>query len=510
MANANDSLLDSQSDWGLDSFAAEDPAVSLADVLESEIVVAWEEAVSIVEELCDQLLRAQVELPVPSPAKVFITDKGAIRLQALKGAPPNPAEAARRLQELLAAGTPPPALRLFVSQAVSTAPHPSIAQFAEALAYYGTPDRRERIQAVYNRCALRPVATRVPAAPAARPLALVAPAAERFPAERTPQALPPQKFVPPTRRPQNARAPWMLAGASFLLTLAAGSLVWWIRAPETASGETISESAAAQRASATLGAPDDPGAAFAVSTWPSSPWIPTPLSPRSETMPVATPDFRGRTAVTPMTPATSAPPRTRQNASVNRTARPPTRVLATRPANRPEPSAPAPVAPAPVVRESIRQGPLPASTPVASAPVASAPVAAAPVQSTLGRPMPPRADEPAAPDLAAAAPPAADRVAAEPDARVYSSADSQVQPPRLRQAQLLPPMRVAGPAATLNQLELIVSASGSVERARFLQGPQRMADMMILSSAKLWSFMPASKDGVPVRYRTVLAWASGP
>jgi len=84
-----------------------------------------------------------------------------------------------------------------------------------------------------------------------------------------------------------------------------------------------------------------------------------------------------------------------------------------------------------------------------------------------------------------------------------------VQPAVLTRQQLLPPVFVDGPGRPV-RLELIVSPAGTVERARFLEAPQRMADMMLLSSAKTWQFTPAVKDGQPVRYRTVLSWVGAP
>jgi TonB family protein len=97
----------------------------------------------------------------------------------------------------------------------------------------------------------------------------------------------------------------------------------------------------------------------------------------------------------------------------------------------------------------------------------------------------------------------------EPSQIVYSATDTAVQPAVLSKPQLLPPPysdRQGKPV----RLELIISPAGTVERARFLEAPQRMADMMILSSAKTWQFTPALKDGQPVRYRTVLSWLAAP
>ena len=98
---------------------------------------------------------------------------------------------------------------------------------------------------------------------------------------------------------------------------------------------------------------------------------------------------------------------------------------------------------------------------------------------------------------------------AEPSQVLYSANDAAVQPALLSKPQLLPPPytdRFGKPV----RMELIISPDGTVERARFLEAPQRMADMMILSSAKTWQFTPAVKDGQPVRYRTVLSWVAAP
>jgi hypothetical protein len=59
-------------------------------------------------------------------------------------------------------------------------------------------------------------------------------------------------------------------------------------------------------------------------------------------------------------------------------------------------------------------------------------------------------------------------------------------------------------------MELVVSAEGAVESARFLVPPQRMTDMMLLSNAKMWTFTPALKDGRPVRSRVVFSWHVAP
>ena len=108
-------------------------------------------------------------------------------------------------------------------------------------------------------------------------------------------------------------------------------------------------------------------------------------------------------------------------------------------------------------------------------------------------------------DAAALAEPAA----ATPDTTIYSEADRDVRPPAVLSSELPRPTFSAWTTRT-NVMELIVSETGAVERARLLEAPQRMPDMMLLGRAKLWKFGPAMKDGHPVRYRLVLKWEVNP
>jgi TonB family protein len=99
--------------------------------------------------------------------------------------------------------------------------------------------------------------------------------------------------------------------------------------------------------------------------------------------------------------------------------------------------------------------------------------------------------------------------AANPDIAIYSSEDDDVQPPVLLSAQVPLPIIIGGDGGT-NTVEFIVSASGSVERVRLVDGPRRMPDMMFLSGAKMWKFRPAERNGQPVRYKTSVSWVSVP
>jgi hypothetical protein len=100
---------------------------------------------------------------------------------------------------------------------------------------------------------------------------------------------------------------------------------------------------------------------------------------------------------------------------------------------------------------------------------------------------------------------------ADPAKAIYSRVDADVQPPVMLYPQMPPPL-IVGTASEgiVNSMELVIATDGSVERVRLVSEPRRMADMMLLSGAKLWRFSPAVKDGEPVRYRTTLSWTVFP
>jgi hypothetical protein len=92
-----------------------------------------------------------------------------------------------------------------------------------------------------------------------------------------------------------------------------------------------------------------------------------------------------------------------------------------------------------------------------------------------------------------------------PDTRIYSAADSGVEPPKLLSAEIVEGLITSFPTRT-NSVEAIINERGEVERVRMLGPPQRIPDVMLLSRMKEWLFEPASKAGSAVRYRLVLSW----
>jgi hypothetical protein len=90
------------------------------------------------------------------------------------------------------------------------------------------------------------------------------------------------------------------------------------------------------------------------------------------------------------------------------------------------------------------------------------------------------------------------------EARIYTSADRDVTPPRPVGRQLST-ASLSGRAPLTGRLELVVSRSGEVETVKLETPVNGYHDRMIVSAAKAWHYRPATKKGRPVRYSMVMS-----
>jgi hypothetical protein len=151
------------------------------------------------------------ETGVPGASDLFVGDGTVVRRD---GARPQSdmTSAGLLLHSLLSiAGSAPVPLRLFVTQASAQGTYASIGAFANALAYFGKPGRRELIRALYLRCATA----------AASRAAAVRPAEPK-------RETPPESAVQPARpRPSIPR--WAVAAFATVVLSAAVGWVWSMR-----------------------------------------------------------------------------------------------------------------------------------------------------------------------------------------------------------------------------------------------------------------------------------------
>jgi len=114
-----------------------------------------------------------------------------------------------------------------------------------------------------------------------------------------------------------------------------------------------------------------------------------------------------------------------------------------------------------------------------------------PVTETAGQPS------------AAASDPAAAIQPLPEDDNVYSSEGGGVVAPRLTSLGFARRL-VGGLQVRTSTIELLVSKSGTVERAKIFSTPAHWEDALLLSRAKTFQFVPAYRNGFPVRYRFLL------
>jgi TonB family protein len=125
------------------------------------------------------------------------------------------------------------------------------------------------------------------------------------------------------------------------------------------------------------------------------------------------------------------------------------------------------------------------------------PAGAPPIAGATGAPPPPAAAS--LPHEATAEPPA--------EARIYSSADSDVKPP-IEIERIMPrwvPTTAAQQVSTFRgTLRVVVSETGQVESASLLTSIYPTFNDPLLRTAKSWRYRPATRDGVPVKYALTL------
>lgn len=95
------------------------------------------------------------------------------------------------------------------------------------------------------------------------------------------------------------------------------------------------------------------------------------------------------------------------------------------------------------------------------------------------------------------------------DENVYSDASAGVVAPQLVSLGFVERL-MHGFDVRTSLIELMISKDGSVERAKLFLPSRSMEDALLLHRAKSFRFVPALRDGLPVRYRLVLQVAVAP
>ena len=96
--------------------------------------------------------------------------------------------------------------------------------------------------------------------------------------------------------------------------------------------------------------------------------------------------------------------------------------------------------------------------------------------------------------------------------KFFTSGDTDVVPP-VELAREMPawnPQAAVAKATFTGTLQIDIDERGTVERATLLSSVEPTYDARLLSVAKTWKFQPATKDGMPVKYRKAITIALRP
>jgi hypothetical protein len=424
--------------------------LALETVLERRISVSWLEAVAIVEATCAALVSDGEELPAPDPSDILLTAEGGIEVRTRFGFGRSDSvqRLARTLHTLTSGQAIPAPLRLFTSKWIGSEGNDSIADFAKELAYFARPNGSDLIREVYLRCAAAPVTKkRTTAASMQEP---------ENQAEKKSLKVSPK----PAKR---SRAPLVIAVFSLAFALAIGIIFSRPSTGEAGSSDLLTNlrARAAEFARSLGDVRTQLGNLSAQLTahLASGADKPAAEKPTPKTVPTTSSRARGNT------PTSTAP----------------------------SGASPLPARTLPGIATRSTAG----SSGAASAPVLD-----------LSALRPPDAGRPESPLAAPIAAPPAETV--DPEA-IYTSADEGISPPKMLYPQLPPPpLVISGSNDNVNVMEIVIGGDGSVERVKLVSPPRRLTDMMLLSGAKSWRFAPASKNGLPVRYRMAFSWATTP
>jgi hypothetical protein len=429
--------------------------VALEAVVSSATAVSWLEAVAILEATCAALVSADGgELPAPEPSDILLTANGSIEVRTRFGF--GRAESVQRLARTLHTMTSgqaiPAPLRLFTSKWIASEGNPAIADFAKELAYFARPNGSDLIRDVYQRCVAAPVTKKQTKG-----------ASKQQPEDQTEKT--PPKFSPkPATRSRAAR---VIAAVSLLMAVVIGVAV--SVAPQTgqpgSSGLLANLAAGAAEFGRSLGE------------------VRTQLGNLTAQLSAHIASGADSAAGAKPAPATGAPATSNRPQANNST-----RTSASQSASAPLPARTSPGAAA--------------SSASAARSSASAPAL------DLSALRPPDAGRPESP---LAAPIVLAPVETIDPETIYTSADDGISPPKMLYPQLPPPPLVINQSNNnVNVMEIIIGDDGAVERVHLVSEPRRLTDMMLLSGAKSWKFAPASKNGLPVRYRMAFSWATTP
>jgi hypothetical protein len=430
----------------------------MSDLLTRRVSLRWYEGVAIVRAIAERLLDDYGTEMVPELHQIELLADGSVGVSGGVAADEPARRLGQLLQTMLTDASVPVQLRLVVSQATAPMPsYSSIADFDLAVEYFERPGRAGLLKAVFERAE---AAGQTTASEDALTLDGIAPMSEAKPA--TQLAL---------RRRTNLHSQIRMAAAFIVVVAVSSAAALYIgRAAPAAKGRNVSRPSVAaddRVGAAVLAGVSAVSDSLGLGRLVAADAADAEAAPRAAVLPLAVSDSLG-----------------------------PGRRLAAEAAD---------VKAAP--RAVVRSAPNPAMKVVRPVARPAEPVqpGAASVDARTAVVSDGRKDHPGAIELTDRRPgPTKPSIDETIHVTVYTPGDHGVTPPVALRAQLPQQVPPWVDADGLSRIELTIALDGSVESVKLLGNRLDVKGVMFLSAAKAWEFQPATKDGVPVRYRKTI------
>ena len=204
------------------------PSIPVSLLLTKDVPFEWHDAVAIVAQLVAQV---REDIPfaqprIPELRAITLEETGTLSLSTHAQTLPGMPGAAQILQQLLSGSDQPPPLRLYLMQALTSEPVPTLGAFADELLKWERPNRQQKLATLYARSVVKAGSIAVTdEPPRIRDEVFL-----RNPVVETPPPAPPPKVKKP-KPPPDPDAPNTPMVIGVLVTVAAliiGGAAWYI------------------------------------------------------------------------------------------------------------------------------------------------------------------------------------------------------------------------------------------------------------------------------------------
>src|SRR3954471_4098935 len=210
------------------------PSLPVSLLVTKDVPFEWHDAVAIVAQLVAQV---REDIPfaqprIPELRAISLEETGMLSLATNAQTLPGMPGATQILQQLLSGRDQPPPLRLYLMQALTAEPLPTLGAFADELLKWERPNRQQKLAQLYARSVVKAGAIAVTEEP---PRVRDEVFLRSAPIETPPPPPPKVKKPKPPPEPDAPNTPMVIGVLVTVVALVIGGAAWYILGPPPAA-----------------------------------------------------------------------------------------------------------------------------------------------------------------------------------------------------------------------------------------------------------------------------------